>query len=149
SSNFVDLDQIKKSNVGQLEVAWSYPYASPGFNPVVVDDVMYLLGRNNSLIALDATTGKELWIHEGLGGILSRGINYWRGSGGKDKRLLFSINSYLQAIDATTGKSILTFGENGTVDLRIGLARAESAGRNQSNSPGKVWKDALILGCAA
>ena len=31
---------------------------------------------------------------------------------GKDKRLLFSLNSYLQAIDATTGKSILTFGES-------------------------------------
>src|SRR5688572_17901179 len=53
SSNFVDLDQIKKSNVDQLEVAWSYPYATAGFNPVVVDDVMYVLGRNSSLIALD------------------------------------------------------------------------------------------------
>ena len=149
SSNFVDLDEIKKSNVGQLEVAWSYPYATPGFNPVVVDDVMYVLGRNNSLIALDATTGKELWIHEGLGGIVARGINYWQSADGKDKRLLFSINSYLQAIDATTGKSILTFGENGTVDLRIGLARAEHAGRIQSNSPGKIWKNLIILGSAA
>ena len=149
SSNFVDLDEIKKSNVGQLEVAWSYPYATPGFNPIVVDDVMYLLGRNNSLIALDATTGKELWIHEGLGGIVSRGINYWQSADGKDKRLLFSINSYLQAIDATTGKSILTFGENGTVDLRIGLARSQYAGRIQSNSPGKIWKNLIILGSAA
>jgi quinoprotein glucose dehydrogenase len=149
SSNFVALDEIKKSNVAQLEVAWSYPYATPGFNPVVVDDVMYLLGRNSSLIALDATNGKEIWIHEGLGGIVSRGINYWQSADGKDKRLLFSINSFLQAIDATTGKSILTFGENGTVDLRIGLARSETAGRIQSNSPGKVWKNLLILGSAA
>ena len=106
-------------------------------------------GRNNSLIALDATTGKELWIHEGLGGIVSRGINYWQSADGKDKRLLFSINSYLQAIDATTGKSILTFGENGTVDLRIGLARSQYAGRIQSNSPGKIWKNLIILGSAA
>ena len=149
SSNFVELDEIKKSNVGQLEVAWNYPYATPGFNPIVVDDVMYLLGRNNSLIALDATTGKELWIHEGLGGIVSRGINYWQSADGKDKRLLFSISSYLQAIDATTGKSILTFGENGTVDLRIGLARSQYAGRIQSNSPGKIWKNLIILGSAA
>ena len=44
SSNFVDLDQIKKSNVDELEVAWSYPYAAGGFNPIVVDDVMYVLG---------------------------------------------------------------------------------------------------------
>jgi quinoprotein glucose dehydrogenase len=149
SSNFVDSDQINKSNVGQLEVAWFYPYAQIGFNPIVVDDVMYTLGRNNSLIALDATTGKEIWIHEGLTGITSRGVNYWQSEDGKDRRLLFSINSFLQAIDAQTGKSILTFGQNGVVDLRIGLARAQSyAGRIQSNSPGKIYKNLLILGSA-
>ena len=31
--------------------------------------MMYVSGRNNSLIALDATTGKEIWIHEGIHGI--------------------------------------------------------------------------------
>jgi quinoprotein glucose dehydrogenase len=149
SSNFVDSDQINKSNVGELEIAWYYPYAQTMFNPIVVDNVMYLLGRNNSLIALDATTGKEIWIHEGLTGITSRGVNYWQSEDGTDRRLLFSINSFLQAIDARTGKSILTFGKNGIVDLRTGLARAESyAGRIMSNSPGKVWKNLLILGSA-
>jgi len=149
SSNFVSSEQIKKSNVSQLEVAWFYPYAATGFNPVVVDDVIYMFGRNNSLIALDATNGKELWIHEGLAGINSRGVNYWQSEDGKDKRLLFSINSFLQEIDARTGKSILTFGENGIVDMRHGLARAEQyAGRIQSNSPGKIWKNLVILGSA-
>src|SRR4029450_4974894 len=64
SSHFVDLDQIGKSNIDRLEVAWFYPFGMTGFNPVVVDDVMYALGRNNSLIALDAASGKEIWIHE-------------------------------------------------------------------------------------
>src|SRR6476619_5362636 len=54
SSNFVASDQIKKANVNQLDVAWFYPYAQTGFNPIVVDDVMYVLGRGSSLIALDA-----------------------------------------------------------------------------------------------
>jgi quinoprotein glucose dehydrogenase len=149
SSNFVAADQIKKSNVNQLEVAWFYPYATQGFNPIVVDNVMYVLGRGSSLIALDATTGKEIWIHEGLNGITSRGVNYWQSEDGKDKRLLFSINSYLQEIDAKTGKTITTFGENGIVDLRKGLARAETSGaRVQSGSPGKIWKNILILGSA-
>src|SRR5438552_11330511 len=71
ASHFADLDQIKKSNVSRLEVAWFYPYATPGFNPIVVDDVMYVAGRNNSLIALDATTGKEIWIHQVLTGMTS------------------------------------------------------------------------------
>jgi quinoprotein glucose dehydrogenase len=149
SSNFVGSDQIRKSNVGQLEVAWFYPYAATNFNPIVVDDVMYTLGRGSSLIALDATTGKEIWIHEGLAGINSRGLNYWQSEDGKDRRLLFSINSFLQEIDARTGKTILNFGENGIVDMRHGLARAEQfGGRIQSNSPGKVWKNLIILGSA-
>ena len=119
--------------------------------PVVVDDVMYVLGRNGSaLIALDATTGKEIWIHDGLTGIITRGINYWQSQDGKDRRLLFSINSYLQAIDARTGKSILSFGKNGLVDLREGLRRAEGTDRRvQSRTPGKVWKNLLIMGSAA
>ena len=145
SSNYVDLDQIKKSNVSELEVAWTYPYAAGGFNPIVVDDVVYVLGRNGSLVALDATTGKEIWIHEGLNGMTSRGINYWQSDDGRDRRLLFSINSFLQAIDARTGRSIPTFGIDGTVDLRADLPRGEKMGWN-NNSPGKVWKNLLILG---
>jgi quinoprotein glucose dehydrogenase len=145
SSSYADLDQIRKSNVHQLEVAWTYPYATAGFNPIVVDDVLYTYGRNGSLIALDAATGKEIWIHEKLNGMTSRGINYWQSADGKDRRLLFLINNFLQAVDARTGKSILTFGRNGTVDLREGLLRGERMGWS-SNSPGKVWRDLLILG---
>jgi len=162
ASHFVDLDQIKKSNVNQLAVAWFYPYAAPGFNPIVVDGVIYVLGRNNALIALDAATGKEMWIHERLNGITSRGINFWQSPGekddknatdgkdGKDRRLIFAINGYLQAIDARSGESIRTFGENGIVDLRKGLARAEGTDRRvQSRSPGKIWKNLLIIGSAS
>jgi quinoprotein glucose dehydrogenase len=145
SSNYVDLDQIKKSNVQQLETAWTYPYATAGFNPVVVDDLMYVYGRNGSLIALDAATGKEIWIHEGLNGMPSRGINYWQSEDGKQKRLLFWINNFLQAIDAKTGLSIPTFGIDGTVDLRADLLRGDKMGWNP-NSPGKVWKNLLIMG---
>src|SRR5918999_1660 len=149
SSHFVDADQIKKSNVGKLEVAWFYPYAITGFNPIAVDDVLYVLGRNNALIALDATTGKEIWIHENLSGINSRGINYWQSADGQDRRLLFSINSYLQAIDAKTGKSIITFGTNGSVDMRKGLRCADGTDRRvQSRTPGKIWKNLLIMGSA-
>lgn len=145
SSNYVDLDQIKPSNVDELEVAWSYPYAAGGFNPIVVDDVVYVSGRNGSLIALDASTGKEIWIHEGLNGMTGRGINYWQNEDGKERRLLFSIDNFLQAIDARTGLSIPTFGIDGAVDLRAELLRGEKMGWN-NNSPGKVWKNLLILG---
>jgi quinoprotein glucose dehydrogenase len=147
-SNFANFGDITKSNIGLLKVAWFYPYGSTGSSPIVVGEVAYVQGRNNSLVALDATTGKELWIHENLTGITPRGMNYWQSPDGRDRRILFSINSYLQAIDARTGQSILTFGANGIVDLREGLARGPGTVRIQSNSPGKIFENLLIIGSA-
>ena len=36
SSHFVESEQITRSNVAQLEVAWFYPYGQTGFNPIVL-----------------------------------------------------------------------------------------------------------------
>src|SRR5687768_16132642 len=150
SSHFVDLKQINKSNVSQLEVAWSYPTGdnrSYVFNPIVVDNVMYVLARNSSLVALDAATGKEIWIHENLPGLTSRGIAYWESKDRKDRRLIFTLNNYLQEIDARTGRSILTFGRNGLVDLRQGLGRdPRTIVRIQPEAPGRVFENLIMLG---
>ena len=146
NSKFSTLKQIDKSNVSTLEVAWTYPYGETGFNPIVAHGVVYAKGRNSSLVALDAATGKEIWIHEGLQGMTRRGMNYWESKDGKDRRLIFSISDYLQEIDAATGKSIRTFGNNGVVDLREGLGRDPATiGRIQSNTPGKVFENLVIL----
>ena len=146
SSHFSNLDQIKKSNVSQLQVAWFYPHGNTSFNPIVVDDVLYVSGRGDSLIALDATTGKEIWIHDKLTGLSARGINFWKSKDGKDKRIIFNLGVFLEEIDANTGKSINTFGIDGMVDLRDGLARAEYGFRVPN--PGKVFGNLLILGMA-
>jgi quinoprotein glucose dehydrogenase len=149
NSRFITLKQINKSNVSRLQVAWTYPYGETGFNPIVARGVVYGKGRNSSLIALDALTGEEIWIHEGLEGMTRRGVNYWESKNGKDRRLIFSISDYLQEIDAVTGKSIRTFGNNGVVDLREGLGRDPATiGRVMSNTPGKVFENLVILGSA-
>jgi quinoprotein glucose dehydrogenase len=85
TSRFTAVDEIKKSNVKQLQVAWTYFNGSSGMNPIIVDNVMYVYGRNNSLIALDAATGKEIWIHTGLSSIATLGINYWESKDRKDQ----------------------------------------------------------------
>jgi len=147
SSNFRDYTQITKENVGQLEQAWFYPYASPTFSPVYAHDVLYGLRRDQALVALNATTGEEIWVHEELNGITSKGINYWESADGSDRRLIFAIDGFLQAIDARTGQSILSFGTNGVVDLREGLPRAEGTSTNpMPRSPGRIWRNTLILG---
>ena len=72
SEQYSPLTQINKSNVKQLEVVWTYPTGEKGnylFNPLVVEGTMYVLAKNNSVVALDPVTGKELWTHPNAGAV--------------------------------------------------------------------------------
>jgi quinoprotein glucose dehydrogenase len=150
NSRYFASRQISKSNVSQLQVAWNYAYGETSFGPIVVRGVIYGRGRNGSLVAIDAKTGKELWIRENMNGMTSRGMNYWESADGRDQRLIFSMNSLLQEVDAKTGKSIVTFGTNGVVDLRVGIDGRDPAtiGNIQSNTPGEVFENLILLGSA-
>jgi quinoprotein glucose dehydrogenase len=145
------LRQINKSNVGRLELAWFHhtPGPTAAFNPLIVDGVMYVYGARNSIAALDAATGKEIWNHPVEGAPTSRGINYWESKDRSDRRLIFAANSYLQEINARTGVAINTFGNDGRVDLREGLDRDPRSIRSiQSRNPGRVFENHIIVGSA-
>jgi quinoprotein glucose dehydrogenase len=148
SSRFVAAKQISKANVQQLEVAWTYAPGLTDFNPLVARGVVYGRGPNSSFVALDAATGKQLWIHEGVEGFNGRGVNYWESRDGKDRRLIFTANNMLQEIDAQTGRSITTFGVNGLVDLRVGLDRDPALVNQQTRTPGRVFENLIVLGSA-
>jgi glucose dehydrogenase len=145
SSQYSSLKQIDKSNVKKLEIAWTYE-TGPGtytFNPVVVDGVMYVLAQSNSVVALDAATGKQLWVHPNVGAVGSRGMNYWENKDRSDRRLFFINAGFLTAIDARTGQTIGSFGDNGRTDLRIGLDR--DPGRPlQTSNPGRIFENLII-----
>jgi quinoprotein glucose dehydrogenase len=144
------LDQINRGNVSQLQVAWTYATGDGGynFNPLVVDGVMYTAAKNHSLVALDAATGKELWVHPD---IISaghfHGINYWQSKDGSDRRLIFPYNSHLTEINAKTGDNVTTFGDNGSVDLRLfhGTRAANTIVRIQSPAAGRVFENIIIV----
>ena len=148
SSRFVASTEINKSNVHQLQVAWTYPPGQTDFNPLVVRGVVYGLGANGMFVALDAATGTELWVHKGVQNFNGRGVNYWESKDGKDRRLIFSTNNILQAVDAQTGQAIQSFGVDGRVDLRVGLDRDPATVNQQSRIPGRVFEDLIILGSA-
>ena len=154
-AQYSSLHQVDRSNVNKLKKVWSYqtgddlPYA---FNPLVVDNVMYVMARTNSIVALDATTGKEIWTHS-TGAktalITNRGIDYWESVDRSERRLLFAVDNHLQAIDARTGQTIVDFGNSGSTDLREGLGRdPKTLTLVQSTNPGRVFEDLLILGSA-
>ncbi len=144
------LNQINKSNVQNLEQAWFYPTGIPhAFNPVVVDGVMYVLGKQNTIVALDATTGKEIWSHTADGPPADRGINYWESKDRSDRRLIFTVNNDLQEVNAKTGVTINTFGNDGKVNLKEGLGRdPKTIARIQSGTPGHVFENLILLGSA-
>jgi quinoprotein glucose dehydrogenase len=87
SSRFVAATQIDKSNVARLQVAWTYPSGQTDFNPLVVRGVIYGRRPNDSFVAVDAATGKEIWAHKDVQGFNTRGMNYWESADGKDRRL--------------------------------------------------------------
>ena len=159
SASYSTLEQINRSNVNELEEAWTFPAGANNrlrFNPIVVDGVMYVLGKDRAIVALDAATGKQLWAYEHDSllqrDVTDRGINYWESKDRSQRRLLFAAGAYLQAVDARTGKLIASFGKNGRVDLREGLGRDPKSiiefgfGSLGWNSPGRVFENRLIVG---
>jgi glucose dehydrogenase len=148
SMQYSALAEINKNNVRQLELAWFYPVPDRtgnfGFNPIVVDGVMFLLGPRDSIVAVDASTGKQIWGHgveSGSPG--NRGINYWESKDGSDRRVVFAASGALHALDARTGKPIPSFGINGKVDMREGPVRPLG---NPSGTPGRVFENLFITG---
>ena len=116
SNRFSALTQIDKSNVGQLEVAWTYHSgdgtANLQCNPIVVDGVMYAPTGGWNIVALDATNGKELWRFQlgHLGQRLEdqparRGLLYWKGDAHYPARIIFGAGNWIYALDPKTGAS--------------------------------------------
>jgi glucose dehydrogenase len=153
SSQYSALDQINRSNVARLQVAWTYATADTRnyrFNPIVADGTMYVLARNNAIVALDPVTGREKWTHRNEGGVTDRGMSYWASAEGNDRRLLYLNTGSLTELDARTGNMIASFGDNGRVDVRTGLHRDVSRIRPlQTNNPGRLFQNLMIVSLPA
>jgi quinoprotein glucose dehydrogenase len=150
SSQYSSLKQINKSNVRQLEIAWTYSTGDNNqylFNPLMMDGVLYVQAKSNSLVALDAATGREMWVHPFQGPVTTRGINYWESKDRSDRRLFTTNGGFLTAIDARTGKTVESFGDNGRTDLRTGLTDRDWSGIApiQTNNPGRVFENLIIM----
>jgi quinoprotein glucose dehydrogenase len=153
SMQYSALKLIDKNNVNRLELVWSVKAPGPSgrfsFNPLVIDGVMYIVGKDSSVYALDAATGRQIWVHPVDGHPTNRGFNYWESKDRKDQRLIFAADGYLQEINLKTGVTIPSFGNDGKVNLREGLGRdPKTIGEIQSGTPGRVFENLIILGSA-
>ena len=142
AQRYSPLDQINADNVGSVELAWQFSTANFGpttdFNnpstPIEIDGVLYAnIGSTRNVVALDATSGQVLWMwrpqegdrfdeapRKGAG----RGVAFW--SDGQTNRVIDVTPGYhLVSLDAETGIPDPNFGENGIVDLFVGLRNAD------------------------
>ena len=126
------LDQIDRSNVDRLELAWTHRSGDRAWlevTPIHANDTLYYCTPMNRVIALDPATGEERWrfdphSDEGGSGLIEeprkvvrcRSVAYWEAAdpepGALCERRIFKgdINGYLFAIDADTGESCTDFG---------------------------------------
>jgi len=155
SSHYSPLKQVNSRNVKQLEVAWNYETGdelSYTFCPLVVDNIAFVAAKQGALVALDATTGKELWVYTFPGGgrfsgiAGQRGANYWESKDRTDRRILVTSSGMLHAIDARTGKLVDSFADHGKLDLKTGIDRASAP--LGSRTPGRIFENLIILGSA-
>src|SRR5439155_7098361 len=81
ASRYSPLDQINRSNVKRLKIAWTHhtedaverPATTIECTPIVVDGVMYISTAMLQVQALDAATGKLLWTFDSYTSLRRRG----------------------------------------------------------------------------
>ena len=161
------LAQVTKDNVTDLRVAWRW--ASPDNElqqsnqlwqparyedtPLMVNGVLYTITSLGMVAALDAATGETRWLYDPETykagrptnvGFVSRGLAYWT-DGDAERILVGSADMYLLSIDAKTGEPDEEFGDQGRVDMTVGIRDA----RRTANIAGRrplVAGDVIVVG---
>ncbi len=154
NTRYSRLDQINRTNVSRLRVAWVYhtgdsPMGQIQATPIVVDGVMYTTTPALAVIAVRADSGTLIWRFDPFAkrpreSHVNRGVVYW--SDGVDRRIFFSAGRRLYSLDAGTGRPVAAFGDSGWVDLAAGLGRDVGDAYIVATSPGVVYQDLLIQG---
>ena len=152
-THYTTLGQITPANVAQLKVAWTFETkgefkgSEMQANPVVIDGVMYATTPKMHVFALDAVTGKQLWIYDPNNGQPPASRFRHRGVVVTGDRVIFNYRYKLFALDRRTGTRMPGWGnDSGWVDLREGLGRPPKEISVSASTPGVVFEDMLIMG---
>jgi quinoprotein glucose dehydrogenase len=162
--------QIDRSNVAQLQVAWTFRTRALGHSapldrkaafeatPILVEGKLFLSTPYNHVIALDPRTGARLWEYDaaldrshGYSEVTSRGVAAWQdaaaapGAPCRTRILMGTLDARLIALDADTGAPCPAFGASGQVDLTRGVDLRD-LGNYQMTSAPAVSGDVVIVG---
>jgi quinoprotein glucose dehydrogenase len=123
------LTQITKSNVANLQIAWTYHLTPAGYTgrprlvesiPIVVGKHMYVASSYGEIISLNATTGAEEWKFTipDKDTPSPRGLAYWSGNGAPASVVFGTRMGRMYSLNAKTGKLNDGFGDHGVVNLK-------------------------------
>jgi quinohemoprotein ethanol dehydrogenase len=111
---FSPLDRITERNVGNLGLAWFVDLPTNQnveTTPLMIDGVLYVTLPWSKVMALDARTGKQLWLHDPkvagawninlCCGVDNRGAAAWNG-----KIIFGTLDGRLIALDAKNGRQV-------------------------------------------
>lgn len=140
------LDQITPENVGKLKRVWDIhtgdmpqsDFAKGKYGaettPLKVGNALYLCTPKNIIISLDPATGKERWRYDPRVDdkwipytAACRGVSYYTLPGISPTEACASriyegtLDSRVIAVDANTGAPCTGFGDNGSVDTKVGM----------------------------
>jgi alcohol dehydrogenase (cytochrome c) len=126
------LDQINSDNVDDLKLQWTLQnqvFGAWQSNPIVVDGIMYVTERPNSVMAVDAVNGRVFWKYRHLPadnakiccGANNRGVAVL-----DDKVFMGTLDARLIAIDRINGNALWDV-EVGDVDLAYSITMAPLA----------------------
>lgn len=169
STKYSALSQIDHGNVDRVREAWIWRSpddqliaANDGLaaatfkaTPIMVDGVLYIRTNLSQVAAIDAASGRELWVFDPESylsgrppnfGFNSRGVAYWTDHAGDDRILLGTGDAHLWALDASTGTPIPSFGDGGKIDLTLGMRRPVERSAYSSLSPPLVLNDVVVMG---
>jgi quinoprotein glucose dehydrogenase len=173
NTRYSPLAQITPDNVGRLQKVWTYhmrptaadtpasgdkkstpaqhiPFIESENTPIVVGGVMYVSTPYKRVVALDAGTGREIWVYDLPNGDspATRGVEYWPGEGGEGPRIIVATRAgRLIELDSKTGNPASGFGSNGILNLRTPEVMNGYPGAPYGfSSPPLIYMNLIITG---
>jgi quinate dehydrogenase (quinone) len=165
-TRFAPPNQITPQNVAGLKVAWTYktgdiPHGPEGHvvTPLHVGGMLYGCTHTSRLFALDADTGEERWRFDpkAHGNFFPRcrGVSYHDAAASPEagapgaacmRRIISTtVDARLAAVDALNGAPCTDFGNNGIVDLRIGMGEVKPGFYFPTSAP-TVVRNLVVVG---
>lgn len=166
ATRYSPLSQITRENVGDLQLIWQFrtgdmPEEGERFSnqntPLKIADRVLICSAMNNVIALDALTGLEEWRYDpGVPkdaipyNATCRGLAYYKAPEIEptdlchERVLMNTLDARLIAVDLATGQLCTGFGNDGIVDLKVGLGQT-APGWYAPTSPPIVVRNIAVV----